>query len=188
MPFIAKPVASVNSNASDSRRLRHKKKKSDRFNAEVPQKNRPPPVKSKYGKAGNNCPQTPFDVLGSTPSLCLFLFVLAISHQLRFVLFQVFFHRGARIQANGNSLLTQISQVAVMAKRLAQLNDLDMKLAHFPQLPDLQNRLCLCFLIRLHKSPFSSKPPRFVNFNREKKKARPKKETRPSVFYSEISD
>ena len=68
-----------------------------------------------------------------------------------------------------------------MAKRLAQLNDLDMKLAHFPQLPDLQNRLCLCFLIRLHKSPFSSKPPRFVNFNREKKKARPQKETRPSV-------
>ena len=170
MPSVAKPSASINFNASDSRRLQHKKE-SARFNADALQKTGLRPQKLQTRQP---CPDA-FGALGSTPSLCLSLFVLAISHQLRLVLFQIFFHRGTGFQANGNSLLTQISQVAVMAKRLAQLNDLDMKLAHFPQLPDLQNRLCLCFLIRLHKSPFSSNLLRFVNFNRKRKRRVPKR-------------
>lgn len=179
MPPIAKPVASINFNASVSRRLQHKE---ERPLQRCRSSKKPAFARKncKPGKTRTTCPDD-FGAFGSAPSLCLFPFALAISRQLRLILFQIFFHRGSRLQANRNSLLTQISQVAVMAKSLAQLNDLDMKLTHFPQLPDLQNRLCLCFLIRLHKSLFSSKPPRFVNFNREKKKARPQKETRPSV-------
>jgi len=60
------------------------------------------------------------------------LFIFPIADQLGLILLEILLNRPALFEPYRNALLIEIAQVTIVAERLAQLNNLDMKFTHLP--------------------------------------------------------